>query len=236
MADHFSLETAFLKAQKNMDHVSKDATNPFFKSKYATYDALINAVKKPLNDAGISFRHTSRVDGDRYFVGSQLIHAESAQTSPIFEMPIKVGNAQETGSALSYSRRYTLAALCGIASSEDDDGNSASQQAPPTQQQKIDQAERKPMSNLGSAGNKDYKITPKQQGLVFAVSKTKGWDIGEVGQYCGLRFGITDWRSMAKSMLDELLKVMEASSAADAIQALVLKDQPPPPGDSDIPF
>lgn len=119
------LEKAFLKAQKNIEHAVKDSTNPFFKSKYVTYDSLVHAVKKPLNDAGLSFRHTSRFSDNIYFVGSLLIHAESGEKSEVFEMPTRVGNAQETGSALSYSRRYTLGAICGVPSSDDDDGNAA---------------------------------------------------------------------------------------------------------------
>lgn len=120
------LEKAFLKAQKSMEHVSKDATNPFFKSKYASYDSLVAAVKKPLNDAGLSFRHTSRWADSLYFVGSYLIYGETGEKTEVFDVPVRVGNAQETGSALSYARRYSLGALCGIAAAEDDDGNAAS--------------------------------------------------------------------------------------------------------------
>src|SRR5690349_22115795 len=110
-----------------MDHVSKDATNPFFKSKYATYDSLIAAVKKPLNDNGLSFRHTSKWADNMYFVGSYLIYGETGEKTESFEVPVRVGNAQETGSALSYARRYTLGALVGVPTSEDDDGNLSSQ-------------------------------------------------------------------------------------------------------------
>jgi len=121
-----ALEKAFLKAQKTMEHVVKEAVNPFFRSKYATYDSLVAAVKKPLNDSGLSFRHSSRFADGLYFVGSYLVYGETGEKTESFEVPVKVGNAQETGSALSYARRYSLGALCGIAASDDDDGNAAS--------------------------------------------------------------------------------------------------------------
>lgn len=120
-----TLETSFLAAQKEMKAVVKDASNPFFKSKYASYDAVVETVKAPLNKHGLSFRHTSRWADNIMFVGSQLIHAETGVSSLPFEMPIKIGNAQETGSALSYAKRYTLSAIVGLPADDDDDANGA---------------------------------------------------------------------------------------------------------------
>ena len=55
-----------------------------------------------------------------------LVH-ESGQTmsSGILHLPASKQDAQGYGSALTYGRRYSLMALCGIAP-EDDDGNRAS--------------------------------------------------------------------------------------------------------------
>lgn len=119
-------EKAFLKAQQAMRAAKKDSENPFFKSKYTDYATLVATVKAPLNDNGLSFRHTSRFENDRYMVGTVLIHADTGARSEVFEFPTKIGSPQETGSSVSYSKRYTLAALLGVASDDDDDGNAAS--------------------------------------------------------------------------------------------------------------
>lgn len=173
------LEKAFLKAQKKMEHVAKDATNPFFKSKYSTYESVVAAVKGPLNDVGLTYRHTSRFEGDKYLVGTYLIHSDTGEKSNVFEMPTKVGNPQETGSGLSYSRRYTLAALCGVASSEDDDGAAASSKAPLTEQQKIDRQKPPLTIYLGADEQKsEFKKLANDLGLSSIESLKKA------SEYC----------------------------------------------------
>ncbi len=120
------LEQAYLDAQKEMPKAPKDGINPHFKSRFTTYDALVDTVSPVLNKNGLSFSHVSRFDGGLYFVGTVLNCAETSHTTKPFEMPINFGKPQEMGSAITYAKRYTLAAICGIASDEDDDGNSAS--------------------------------------------------------------------------------------------------------------
>lgn len=228
------LEKAFLKAQKQFKAIPKLGFNPHFKSKFIRLDDLVEGTKDILNDAGLSFRHTSRFADEHYFVGTQLYSA-GGLTSAVFEMPLPLGDPQKIGAGISYARRFTLGALLGIPSEEDQDGENI-QQAPPTEQQRIDQQQSKPLANRQTSGSKDYKITPKQQGLVFAVSKSRGWTIDEVGQYLSLRHGLSNWQEMSKSMLDALLKIMETFSAEEAINELMKKDAPPPPTDETIPF
>ena len=50
-----SLAAALVKAQAQMQHAELDGSNPHFKSKYATLSAVIDAVKGPLTDNGISY-------------------------------------------------------------------------------------------------------------------------------------------------------------------------------------
>lgn len=139
-------EKAFLKAQKEMKAAVKDASNPYFKSKYTDYETLVETVKGPLNSNGLTFRHSSSWYENGYFVGTKLFHADTGYHGDTFEVPTKVGNPQETGSAITYAKRYSLASICGLPSSEDDDGNAASGKKDPniyytaTDEQKIDLA------------------------------------------------------------------------------------------------
>lgn len=190
------LEKAFLKAQRAMEGVSKDSTNPFFKAKYASYDSLVQAVKKPLNDAGLSFRHTSEWADNIYFVGSYLIYGETGEKSEIFKMPTKVGNAQETGSALSYARRYTLGSLVGVPSYEDDDGNISSKR----DQTKVG----KPSTGDGPT----YKATNEQKRELMKVALELGLDdsdeLRNISDYCldtmmvNLKYKITQYCNEGK--------------------------------------
>jgi hypothetical protein len=53
------------------------------------------------------------------------MHTSGQWISSVFSMPVSKHDAQAVGSAITYARRYALAAVVGIAP-EDDDGNLAS--------------------------------------------------------------------------------------------------------------
>lgn len=119
------IDAALAKAQGELTNPAKEATNPHFRSKYATLDAGLNIVRECLSRHGISFTQPTRVEDGilmldtRLACGGQWIVSEY----PVCAFPVK---HQEMGSALTYARRYSLFSLVGIAGEEDDDANSAS--------------------------------------------------------------------------------------------------------------
>lgn len=122
---------ALLIAQGNMDEVFKSSTNPHFRSKYADLPSCINAVKPALQAAGIALLQaaTSSADASVVFVETMFLH-ESGEwvRSRLGLRPVKT-DPQGAGSAITYGRRYTVLAMCGVAPEEDDDGNRASGRA-----------------------------------------------------------------------------------------------------------
>jgi ERF superfamily len=119
------IATALLKAQQEMTFASKGATNPHFKSKYADLPSVIDAVKSPLNDAGIVFLQTpSPSDDGRLHLTTRLIHSSGEWIEDTATCPLPKQDPQGFGSALTYLRRYSLAAICGLYQ-DDDDGNGA---------------------------------------------------------------------------------------------------------------
>lgn len=121
-----NLIEALLQAQKEIAHATKDANNPFFKSGYATLEQVINTVKEPLNNNGIYFQQNSK-HSETGAVCETIFYGHSAQLSAgeVF-VPADKHDPQAFGSALTYSRRYSLSMACGIGSS-DDDGETAMQ-------------------------------------------------------------------------------------------------------------
>lgn len=115
------IATALLQAQKEIGSAKKDATNPFFKSKYADLGAVMEACKEALNKAEITVLQP--VLGD--YVETVLLHASgewiSSQTQIICAKP---NDPQAQGSAITYARRYGLQSMVFIPS-EDDDGERA---------------------------------------------------------------------------------------------------------------
>lgn len=132
---------ALAKAQGQMTHASFDATNPAFRSKYATLQSVISAVREPFAANGIGWLQSIESVENGVYAVTRLIHASGQWIEldgPI--VPIEKGNAHGAGSATTYAKRFGLA-LVGIGADEDDDGNAAVEAAPARQPVK---AERKP--------------------------------------------------------------------------------------------
>jgi len=121
-----NIATAFVKAQRDFAPALKTSTNPHFESKYADLAACVEAVIDALNTNGIAMIQRTHDDETGVTVETVFIH-ESGETieSGRLHVPAAKNDPQRYGSALTYARRYSLMAACGIAP-EDDDGNSAS--------------------------------------------------------------------------------------------------------------
>lgn len=117
---------ALVKAQKGFAPALKSSTNPHFRSKYADLSACVEAVIDSLNENGIALVQQTSECSDGVIVETTFIH-ESGEVLSCgkLHVPASKQDAQGYGSALTYARRYSLMAACGIAP-EDDDGNAAS--------------------------------------------------------------------------------------------------------------
>lgn len=119
------ISTAFVKAQKEFGAAHKTSNNPFFKSKYADLTVVVDAVLGALNNNGIALIQNCHESDTGVVVETIFLH-ESGQTISCgkLSVPAAKNDPQGYGSALTYARRYSLMAACGIAP-EDDDGNAA---------------------------------------------------------------------------------------------------------------
>lgn len=116
------LAAALSAFQADMESVTKDATNPFYKSKYATLENIISTAKPHLKAHGLSFSQLPDADG----LTTIVMHVSGEFIQATCRMTPKDDSPQAQGSAISYGRRYALSAALGIATDEDDDGNAAS--------------------------------------------------------------------------------------------------------------
>ena len=124
------IATALVKAQKAFGPALKTASNPHFKSRYADLAACVEAVIGGLNDNGIALIQRNSLDDAGVTVETVFVH-ESGEMLECgkLHVPAAKHDPQGYGSALTYARRYSLMAACGIAP-EDDDGNAGSKPAP----------------------------------------------------------------------------------------------------------
>lgn len=122
---------AFIKAKQAFGPALKAKNNPAFKgSKYADLAACLDAVDDALLANGIALYQETSLDETGVTIETCFLH-ESGEIirGGKLHVPASKQDPQGYGSALSYARRYSLMAACGIAA-EDDDGNAARQQAP----------------------------------------------------------------------------------------------------------
>jgi len=133
-----NIATALVKAQKAFAPALKSSTNPHFKSKYADLSACVEAVVDSLNANGIFLNQQTSESDSGVIVETVFIH-ESGELLNCgkLHVPASKQDPQGYGSALTYARRYSLMAACGIAP-EDDDGEAATRK--PTKQKLTDSA------------------------------------------------------------------------------------------------
>lgn len=126
------LAAALVKAQPEFEPATKDATNPFFKSKYADLGAVWDAVGATLSKHGLAVSQFPDNIAGVPALTTVLVHESGEWMEATY--PLIVADKERTpqgyGSAQTYSRRYGLAAVLGVVSEEDEDGNHGSGRSP----------------------------------------------------------------------------------------------------------
>ena len=120
------LATALCKFQSAVETIKKTAVNPFFKSKYASLADILDVIRQPLTDNGLSFVQFPK---GKYCLETMLMHVSGEWISESYEMQPTKNDPQGAGSVITYQRRYALGAILGLNIDEDDDGNKGSQPA-----------------------------------------------------------------------------------------------------------
>ena len=129
MADK-TMHEAFAEAYAEMNNPKKNANNPAFRSKYANLEELLNVTRPVLAAEGFSLiqEPVNEVVDGIYTIGVHTsLHHRSGESLDFgfYSVPVAKMDAQGAGSAITYCRRYAIAAIFGLAQ-EDDDGNAAS--------------------------------------------------------------------------------------------------------------
>ncbi len=119
------LATALAKAQADLKPALKDSENPHFRSKFADLASVWDAIRVPFTKNGLSITQHASADGAKVTVTTFLLHASGQwMRSDLTLTAVKV-DPQAAGSAVTYARRYALAAVCGVVADVDDDANAA---------------------------------------------------------------------------------------------------------------
>lgn len=199
------IAAALVKAQRQFGPALKSSSNPHFKSKYADLAACVEAVIDGLNANGIALVQKQHPSDTGVAVETIFVH-ESGETfsAGVLTVPAAKQDPQGYGSALTYARRYSLMAACGIAP-EDDDGNAARAPAAKTAGKK-EPAERtvlmKVVHNI-----QDHLSNGRELGALQEYDLA--WEKGE-------DFVASVWNSLTTPQRDEITRIQNANQKASA--------------------
>ena len=158
-----NLYAALAAANATIKNPGKDGRGNY--GTYMTLDALLEAVRGPLAAQGLSVVQDVTDDDERVYVTSWLMHAsgESIHVGPLSSP--RGQNIQHTGGAITYLRRFTLAALLGVHGDTDDDGQAHADTTPARTGT--------PVGNLTgpAAKNMTGAASPKQVGMIKGLMR-----------------------------------------------------------------
>ncbi len=120
------LAAALAKAQAEIVNPAKTSENPHYRNKYADLAEVLNVVRPVFAAHGLAVSQHPAMDGDGAMVTveTMLTHSSGQWMVSAVSAPVAKKDAQGVGSAITYCRRYALAAIAGVAQ-DDDDGNAA---------------------------------------------------------------------------------------------------------------
>ena len=168
------LAKAMLQVQKELAPVTKDALNPYTRSKYATLNAIMEVCKPVLLSHGIWLTQiTVPSEPGTVALLTKLTHAETGQyQAALTVLPLQKMDSQSAGAALTYSRRYGLSALLGLVTEDDDDAESTKLPPKPTRPMSSSQPQTQPQeqSDLPQIAGVVYKNTTMADGRSYVIA------------------------------------------------------------------
>ena len=224
------LAAARSAAQGQFEAVAKDATNPFFKSKYADLPAVVKAASPILKEHGLAVAQFLGHDEYGDTLTTVLLHKSGQFIGDTMQLrPVK-DDPQAQGSATSYGRRYAYMAALGLVADEDDDGNAASAGQ---RQQRKPAAKPKPKTTAPPVDKILADDPPKGDAEFLAklrdLNKSAGWSADKM-QWKLVELGVEIAEGEALGDAMKRLTLDQAQALAVALGGTLLPDT-----DDDIP-
>lgn len=197
-ARHPNLATALAAFQSSLPTVAKNATGQVGQNrnyKYADLADISAAAYPRLAEHGLSFISKPTINAAGTFVLAYSLLHESGERED-GEFPLPEGTMQQLGSAVTYSRRYSLCAVTGIVPDEDDDGQSAGEyRARPPQQRSNGQQQRRqqtaePSPQESSANTAEF-LADEARKVLRDKATSAGVDLAELAARFEQQYGET---------------------------------------------
>jgi len=161
------ISPALVKAINAIEGVKKGADNPFFKSKYANLESVIEAAHDALSANGLAvMQGPGPMDGNCITLTTRLVHESGEWIETDFSLPAGKMDPQAAGSAITYARRYSLMAMLNMPAVDDDGEASMPRSTKPGEP-------KNPNVSVHPEGPDWYKT--EGAGMSAAQAKKEGW-------------------------------------------------------------
>jgi len=104
---------ALIKAKAEFNPIQKDGTNPHYKRKYATLDAVLDAVTPGLSKHGLVIIQTTEIFEGKTVLRTHIFHESGENITSTYPLP-EISDSQKFGAALTYARRYAVCAILSV--------------------------------------------------------------------------------------------------------------------------
>lgn len=211
-----ALAGALAMAAPNLRDARKDRANPHLKNKYATLEAVLDAVRDVLAAQGIAVTQGVSAAPGTVTVTTQLSHSSGEWMRSSLTLPVPAGKGisevQALGSTVTYGRRYGLAAMCGIGAEErdDDDGEVGRGAKAPTRP-----AQAPPRQPEQGAPAHHESWTDAERTRFCAALRDLGLSYDDVAARCAAK-GSPRPSAMTQKQRDGIMAKLRAEAATDA--------------------
>ena len=172
-----NLAVALTAFQNDMVAVKKTSENPFFHSHYADLAEIWEAVRPGLVKHGLAVAQMPQVNDGVSVMSTLLMHSSGEWLCSNLAIAVaKANDPQALGSAITYSRRYSLSAMLGIVSEEDDDAEAAMKRPKPEGKEG---EERKPPGHWCAKHKTPFFKKGNMKGYAHPIKDADGKDTGE---------------------------------------------------------
>lgn len=210
------LAKALSKVQGEIKGAVKDSENPFFKSHYADLTSVWEACRELLAKNGLAVVQTMHPSESGVIVETTLLHVSGEWIGGgLHVTPVK-NDPQGIGSAITYARRYALAAIVGICPADDDAEGAMGREGKPKATHKTST---KPPADFTGEIPTGNPATGKQRGLILAQLDKKGIPLDDL-------FTFAQVSSIEEVQFDQVNEILE----------WIQNWTPPPKDESDIAF
>jgi len=175
-------------AKKEFSAITKDQSNPHFKSQYYDINDLLRMVEPILHKNGLMVLQPIK-DGLIHTFIIDIETGDKVESSYVLEHN---PNPQKIGSEITYFRRYLLSSLLSL-QAEDDDGNKASTPQKPEPEKWLNRVD------------KEGKETKDWIALKNAISNGKVNSIAQVREYY----------KVSKTVADDVLMLLDLQNGGE---------------------